>query len=137
MEDQPNNQDPSNNDATSTETETPQADSLTSDEKNMAMLAHLLALFTGFLGPLIIWLLKKDESAFIDDQGKESLNFQITSFIIFLGLSILSIIPLVGCITALALLAYIVVWFVFVIIATLKAKEGEAHRYPICIRLLQ
>lgn len=106
------------------------------DDKNMAMLCHLLAIFTGFLGPLIIWLMKKEESAYIDYHGKESLNFQITSFIIFVGLTIVSIIPIVGCITGLMLLAYIVVWLVFTIIATLKAKEGEHYRYPISIRLL-
>jgi len=46
--------------------------------RNMAMLCHLLGLFTGFVGPLILWLLKKDEDPFIDRQGKEALNFQIT-----------------------------------------------------------
>lgn len=116
--------------------EAPDTANLTNDEKNMAMLSHLLALFTGFLGPLIIWLLKKDESKFVDDQGKESLNFQITSFIIFMGLSVVSIIPFVGCITIFALLGYLVVWAVFIIIATMKSKDGEAYRYPFCIRLI-
>ncbi|MBX9790535.1 MAG: DUF4870 domain-containing protein [Pirellulales bacterium] len=48
------------------------------DARTMAMLAHLLALFTGFLGLLIVWLIKKDQYPFVNDQGKESLNFQIT-----------------------------------------------------------
>lgn len=138
MEDQPN-QEPPKEEKPTIPTEAPPApdtSNLTSDEKNMAMLCHLLALFTGFLGPLIIWLLKKEESAFIDDQGKESLNFQITSFIIFMGLSIVSIIPIIGCFTILLLLAFFVVWFVFIIIATLKAKDGEAYRYPFTMRLL-
>ncbi|HTL31303.1 MAG TPA: DUF4870 domain-containing protein, partial [Tepidisphaeraceae bacterium] len=43
------------------------------DSKTMALLCHLLPIFTGFLGPLIIWLIKKDSSPFVDDQGKESL----------------------------------------------------------------
>ena len=51
------------------------------DARNMAMLCHLLAIFTGFLGPLIIWLIKKDEDPFVDEHGKEALNFQITVFI--------------------------------------------------------
>src|SRR5438105_4208934 len=51
------------------------------DETTMAMLCHLLAIFTHFLGPLLIWLIKKDSSPFVDDQGKESLNFQITMLI--------------------------------------------------------
>src|SRR5690348_1357609 len=50
------------------------------DAKTMALLCHLLPIFTGFLGPLIIWLVKKDSSPFVDDQGKEALNFQITAF---------------------------------------------------------
>ena len=48
------------------------------DARMWAMLCHLLGLFTCFIGPLIIWLIKKDEDPFIDDQGKEALNFQIT-----------------------------------------------------------
>src|SRR5689334_1430002 len=49
----------------------------TQDDKTMAMLSHLLGIVLGFVGPLIIWLIKKDQSPFVDDQGKESLNFQI------------------------------------------------------------
>ncbi len=132
MEDQPN--------TPPTDTAEPQAaptaEMPSNDELNMAMLAHLLALFTGFIGPLIIWLIKKEQSEFVDDQGKESLNFQICSFIIFIGLSVLSIIPFVGCITILMLLAWFVVWVVFIIIATVKSKAGERYRYPINIRLL-
>jgi len=55
------------------------------DDRSMAMLAHLLGIFTGFLGPLIIWLMKKDQSPFVDDQAKESLNFQIFAVICFFG----------------------------------------------------
>src|SRR4051794_22840279 len=53
----------------------------TKDAVTMGMLCHLLGIFTGFLGPLIIWLLKKDEHPFIDDQGKEALNFQIVAML--------------------------------------------------------
>jgi Domain of unknown function (DUF4870) len=49
-----------------------------SEDKTMAMLCHLLGIVTWFLGALIIWLIKKDQSKFVDDQGKEALNFQIT-----------------------------------------------------------
>ena len=58
---------------------TPQVDEpiaeLTKDVTNIAMLAHLLGVFTGFLGPLIIWIVKKDDHEFINDQCKEALNF--------------------------------------------------------------
>lgn len=49
-----------------------------SDEKTMAMLAHLIGGITCLLGPLIIWLIKKDESPFVNDQGKEAVNFQLS-----------------------------------------------------------
>jgi len=55
-----------------------------SDEKTMAMLSHILGAVTCFVGPLIIWLIKKDESPFVDDQGKEALNFQITIAIAYI-----------------------------------------------------
>src|SRR4051794_33293223 len=51
------------------------------DSITMGMLCHLLGIFTSFLGPLIIWLMKKDQSPWVDDQGKESLNFQIVALI--------------------------------------------------------
>ena len=53
----------------------------TADDRNMATLAHVLSIFTWFVGPLVIWLVKKDTSPFAADQAKESLNFQITCLI--------------------------------------------------------
>ena len=87
-----------------------------------------------FIGPLVIWLIKKDDHPFIDDQGKESLNFQITVLIalrdraadvcLFVGL--LSCSPVVGyC------------GLVFAIIAAVKANNGIAYRYPFDIRLIK
>ena len=55
----------------------------TSDEKTMAILSHVLCLVAGFIAPLIIYLVKKDESAYVKEHAKESLNFQITMFIIY------------------------------------------------------
>ena len=52
-----------------------------SDERTMSLLAHILGGVTCVVGPLIIWMLKKDESPFVDDQGKEATNFQITMLI--------------------------------------------------------
>ncbi len=60
----------------------------------MAMLGHLLAIVTGFVAPLIIWLIKKEESPFIDDHGREALNFQITLIFAYLALFVLSCITL-------------------------------------------
>src|SRR5688572_6986193 len=66
----------------------------TSDERTMAMLAHLLGIFTWFIGPLIIWLMKKDQSAFVDDQAKESLNFQLTIGIAYVAMVALACLTL-------------------------------------------
>ena len=69
-------------------TEAPAIPSLppaTQEEQTMGMLSHLLGIFTGFLGPLIIWLIKKDESKYIDEQAKEALNFQIAALIVIRG----------------------------------------------------
>ena len=104
----------------------------TSDERNMAVLAHLLGIVLGFLGPLIIWLIKKDESPYVNDQGKEALNFQITLIIAYAVAGALTFV-LIGCF----LLPLVVVAdLVFCIIAGVAAARGEYYRYPVNIRFL-
>lgn len=98
----------------------------------MAMLIHLSIIFTGFVGPLIIWLIKKDESPFIDRNGKTALNFSITLAIAAFVSAIL-IIVLIGL---LLLLAVMVVGIVFPIIAAIKANNGEEYTYPFAIKFL-
>lgn len=105
----------------------------TQDEKTMAMLAHLLAIVTWFVGPLIIWMIKKDQSPFVNDQGKEALNFQITMLIGW----VVSIIASFFCIGVFIGLALFVVNLVFCIMAAMKAKDGIAYRYPFAIRLIK
>ena len=102
----------------------------TSDEKTLAILSHILTLVAPILAPLIIYLLKKDESQFVAFHAKESLNFQITIMIIIIGLLITVIGILFSWIVGLAAL-------VFVIIATTKASEGKLYRYPFNIRLIK
>ena len=109
------------------------------EERTMGMLCHLLALagyvvpFGNIIGPLVIWLVKKDESSFVDDQGKESLNFQITvmiavvvCIILFFLVVPLLLIPVIGLID-----------LVFIIIATIQANNGERYRYPFALRLIK
>jgi uncharacterized Tic20 family protein len=105
----------------------------TSDERTMAMLAHLLAIFVGWLAPLIIWLVKKDSSPFVDDQGKEALNFQITVFIALVISGALTFV-VIGCFLAPAVA---VANIIFCIIAGLAANKGERYRYPFAIRLIK
>jgi uncharacterized Tic20 family protein len=103
------------------------------DAKTMAMLSHLLGILIGFLGPLIIWLLKKDASPFVDDQGKESLNFQLTLLIGYI------IAGATSCLF-IGMLIFPVVWIVgliFGIMGAMKANEGVAYRYPINIRFIK
>ncbi len=102
----------------------------------MAMLAHLLGIITLFLGPLIIWLIKKDSSAFTDEQGKEALNFQIGmtgAFVLAAAVGCIPVIQLVSCALWPALF---VVNVVFCILAAMEANKGVRYRYPVAIRLI-
>ena len=101
------------------------------------MIAHLSALAglvigLNWLGPLIVYLVKKDEHPFIADQSREALNFNISVFIYFIASAIL--IPLgVGL---LALPVVFIAWLVLTIIAAVRANNGEPYRYPLTIRLV-
>ena len=113
--------------------ETSQASEISQNTKNMAMLCHLLGIFTCFIGPLIIWLLKKDEDAFIDSQGKEALNFQITVALASIVAGALSCIVIgVFLMPVIAVLD-----LVFSIIACVKSSNGEDYKYPISLRLVK
>lgn len=100
------------------------------------MLAHLLGII-GFLGPLIIWLIKKDQSKFIDDQGKESLNFQITMIFAWIAMGVVAIIPIVNLVGCLIIPVLFVVNIVFCIMGAMSASKGNAYRYPVAVRLLK
>jgi uncharacterized protein len=120
------------------------------EERQWALFAHLSAVLGGvltghmfgwgcFIGPLIIWLIKKDTMPFVNDQGKEALNFNITLAIAGLALIVLSIITFgIGLLITIPLGIIIgIAWLVFVIIAAVKANEGIAYRYPVCLRLVK
>jgi uncharacterized protein len=102
----------------------------TPDDRTMAMLCHIGGAF-GFIIPLIIWMIKKDQSRFVDDQGKEALNFHLTMLIghVIGGVTI--------CFTfGLLNLAVVVVALVFSILGGLEANKGVRYRYPVCIRFI-
>jgi len=103
------------------------------DARMWGMLCHLLGLFTCFIGPLIIWLIKKDEDPFIDNQGKEALNFQITVAIAGIVSAVLAAI----CIGFILGIAVSIADLVFSIIASIKANGGEKYRYPVSIRFIK
>lgn len=124
----------------------------TKDERNWAMFAHLSAIaaglifsFTtipafGFVGPLVIWLMKRDESPFVADQAKEALNFNISIGIVLFAMWVLAMLliwtivvpfimfPLMAIVGLIAL--------VLVIVAAIKASNGEVYRYPFTLRLI-
>ncbi len=112
---------------------------LTQEEKTFGMLAHLAALtffvmlFGNLIGPLVVWLIKKDQSAWVDQQGKESLNFQISISIYFIVAFVLTPI-LIGF---LLLIAVGLFFLIMVIIASVKVSNGEDFRYPLCIAFLK
>lgn len=102
----------------------------TSDEKTLAILSHILTIVAPILAPLIIFLLKKDESKYVAYHAKESLNFQITLMIVVIGLLITVIGILFIWIVGIAA-------FVLVIVATIRAGEGVLYRYPLSWRLIK
>jgi len=121
------------------------------EEKQWAMFAHLSALLGGiltsgwagnigfFVGPLVIWLMKKDTMPFVADQAKEALNFAITVSLVFVALLILTVMTLgIGAVLSVPLMLIVgVTALVLVIIAAMKANEGVAYRYPFALRLVK
>jgi len=130
---------------------TPVVGGVSGDERQWAMLAHLSALLGyiltsgwggsagGFLGPLIVWLIKKDTMPFVDQQAKEALNFSITICITFAVLWMFGIMTLgIGFLIALPLMLVVGLYaLVYTIIASMKAYEGVPYRYPIALRLIK
>jgi uncharacterized Tic20 family protein len=111
----------------------------TSEERNWALLAHLSGLLASalgglaFLGPLIVWLIKKDQSPFVADQAKEALNFQIA---VTIALIVSGVIALLTCVGVILLPIVGIGSLVFAIIAAMEANKGVYYRYPYTIRLI-
>jgi uncharacterized Tic20 family protein len=108
-------------------------------ERLWATIAHLSA-FAGFiiplgnvLGPLIIWLIKREEGPFVDQQGKEALNFGI-SVTLYAAISYILVFVLIG---VLLLIGLGIFWIVVLILAAVRANEGKAYRYPLSIRFIK
>ncbi|MFP8293462.1 DUF4870 domain-containing protein [Pseudomonas aeruginosa] len=109
------------------------------EARQWAMFCHFTAFiglvfpFGSLLGPLIVWQLKRESDPFVDAQGKEALNFQITvalaMFVSFLLMLVVIGFFLLGLVCLAAL--------VLTIIAGIKANEGKAYRYPFCLRLIK
>jgi len=121
------------------------------EQRQWALFAHLSILVGGaltggwgfsigcFLGPLIIWIIKKDTMPFVNDQAKEALNFAITISIIGFALLMITIMSLgIGAILTIPLLLFVGIGaLILVIIAAVKANEGVHYRYPLSFRLVK
>ncbi len=105
-----------------------------------SLLGFFLPLCGHIIGPLVVWLLKRDESAEVNEHGKESLNFQISMFIYASVLGVVTFILMFVLVGFLLLPLFAVLFLadvILVIIASLKANEGELYRYPFTIRLIK
>ena len=102
------------------------------DDKNIATITHIGGTVFSFVPALIVWILKKDENPYIEDQAKEALNFQITMVLAYMLAGVLSWI-LIG------LIFFPIIWvlnIVFCIIAAISTSKGETYRYPFALRLI-
>lgn len=118
--------------------ETP-VSALSKDERLWGMLAHLSALsgyfipFGHLIGPIVIWVIKKDQSAFVDAQGKESINCQIT-YTIYAAIAVALCFLFIG---VLILPVILLTDIILVIIAGIKANEGVHFHYPVIFRFIK
>jgi uncharacterized Tic20 family protein len=111
---------------------------ISKEERNWAMIAHLSALLVyptligGIVAPLVIWLIRRDDMSFAADQAKETLNFQITVYLVGLVCGVLFLILIGFVLMGLLVIAHVVL----TIVAAVKASEGVAYRYPFNLRLI-
>lgn len=102
------------------------------DDRMLAMLIYVISFFTAFIGPLLIWLLKRDESDFIDHHGREYFNFLIAISVY----GVIGFILLFAVVGFFILIAIGVGGFILTIVAAIKAFEGEYYRFPFIFRIL-
>jgi uncharacterized protein len=112
----------------------------TENERTWGMLAHLSALagvvlpLAGcVLGPLLVWLSRREQSAFVAEHAREALNFNITVVIAAVVCALLMMV-FIGFILGTALF---IVWLVLTLVAAIKASQGETYRYPFSLRLVK
>lgn len=115
------------------------------DARQWGMFAHLSALLglvvggLTFIGPLVIYLVKRDDHPFIADQAREALNFNLSVLIYSIGLGIVSFLLtliLIGFLLFLLFIPLFIGWLVLTIIAGMEANKGQAYRYPLTIRMV-
>lgn len=117
------------------DTATATSTSASPDERTLGLVAHLLLIFTWWLGPLILYLVKKDQGGFVVDQSREALNFGITLTIVYIAAWILTLVTF-GILFFLPFLV-LIAGLVFGILGCIAANKGQAYRYPVSLRLVK
>ncbi|MCK0117495.1 hypothetical protein BCE75_10854 [Isoptericola sp. CG 20/1183] len=114
------------------------------DERTWSVVAHAGGIVTSFVVPLVVWLIYKDRSRRLDDQGKEALNFQLTLLLAYVGIPIVStviaVIPIIGLLSVFGMFLVFVAWVgavVFGILGAMAASRDEWYRYPLTIRFIR
>jgi len=120
--------------------EAPESKEVNKDARMWAMICHLVGLagvvipFVGnIVAPLVVWQIKKDDYPFVDEQGKEAVNFQISMTIYGLISAVLTFI----CVGFFLLAAVVIVDLIFLLVAAVKANDGQHYRYPLTIRFIK
>jgi uncharacterized Tic20 family protein len=122
--------------------DSPGSKEINKDARMWGMICHLAGLgglipivpiIGSVIGPLIVWQIKKDEFGFVADQGKEALNFQIS----ILMYAIVSGLLCFACVGFVLLPAVYIFDLIFLLIAAVKANDGEHYRYPLTIRFIK
>lgn len=117
----------------------PAPESISSDERQMAMFCHLASLagyvvpFGNIFGPLVLWLMKRETMPFVNGEGRESVNFQISMTIYMLVAAILCFF----CIGVPILIGLMIFDIVVVVLACVESSKGSAYKYPLCIRFIE
>ena len=111
----------------------------TKDEQTQAMLCYILGIFGvfGWIGPLIIWMTKKDSSPFISDQGKEVLNWELTVIPAYIICMPLMCIPLINILGILIIIGIGITNLIFCILGAVKANQGIAYRMPFSFKYIK
>ena len=123
------------------------SEALAKEDRNMAMLCHLasFAMFVGIplgniIGPLVVWLMKREQSSFVDWHGKESINFQISVTIYGISSGILIVYGIISETLTLAFIGFLLLpltllfALIMVTVATMRANDGIRHQYPLTMR---
>jgi uncharacterized Tic20 family protein len=112
---------------------------LTETERNWSMLCHLSSFagflfpFGGIIGPLICWMSRRDDSLWINENGKAALNFNLSILLYMVLIS-----PLIFIVIGIPLIGMLFIFkYVFIVIASIKASKGEEFRYPLSIPFIQ